>query len=579
MIRIKNQKQMELFDPWAYLGPKRRKLLDQSWAGLFQKQILCELPVREFVPFFDKTFGRPTKELYTVLGVLILQQSLDLTDEETVSQIAFNTQWHYALNITEETDTAKYMAPKTLWNMRSIAVENNLDSILFDNIASKLALVFKVNTDNQRLDSVHIRSNMQRLGRIRIFSNSIHKFLKNLNRAHKDLFDTIDKDITEKYFTEKSLSCFAMVKPSGSQKSLVCLSKDLFNLVQQFRTCPEVQSMNSFKLLERVLKEQCNLNAPDNEKHPVEVKKSKEVPSDSLQNPSDPDATYSSHKGQGYQVQIMETYTDTADKDIKKKTLNLITHVNVEQACESDAHALKPAIESTKENGLAPKELGADTQYGGDKNYEYAKSQGVDLVSPAKVTTNKKRNDISRFKFSTSGHVISCPEGHKPLMKKKKRIRYTQGFCPERCSHCPLLQDCPVKPGKKYYYLHYEERTMRIAKRRAYERGDEFKDRYRWRAGVEATMSEYDKRTGVKRLRVRGFKAVRFAAVLKAIGVNIFRATAVRKSAKSLNGNSREGFFNHFRQVLFFKEQIKTILRNLLQECKPIFLSYKYVAS
>lgn len=52
MICIKNQKQMEFFDPWAYLGPKRRKLLDQSWAGLFQKQILCELPVRDFVPFF-----------------------------------------------------------------------------------------------------------------------------------------------------------------------------------------------------------------------------------------------------------------------------------------------------------------------------------------------------------------------------------------------------------------------------------------------------------------------------------------------------------------------------------------------
>lgn len=578
MIRIKNQKQMELFDPWAYLGLKRRKLLDQSWAGLFQKEILCELPVKEFVPFFDKTFGRPSKELYTVLGVLVLQQSLDLTDEETISQLAFNIQWHYALNITEESDTAKYMAPKTLWNMRSIAIENQLDSILFDNIANKLALVFKVNTDNQRLDSVHIKSNMQRLGRIRIFSNSIHKFLKNLKRAHKDIFNTIDKDIIDTYFTEKSLSCFAMVKPSESQKSLASLSKDLFNLIQQFRTCPEVKNMNSFKLLERVLKEQCNLNTPDNRKHSVEVKKSKEVPSDSLQNPSDPDVTYSSHKGQGYQVQIMETYTDTEDKDIKKKTLNLITHIDVEQACKSDAHALKPAIESTKEKGLVPKELEADTHYGGDKNHEYAKSQGVDLVSPAKTTTNKKRNDISTFKFSTSGHVTFCPEGHKPLITKKKKSRYTQGFCPKTCSQCPSLQDCPVK-SERYYHLYYEERAMRLAKRRSYERTDAFKDRYRWRAGVEATMSEYDRRTGVKRLRVRGFKAVRFAAVLKAIGVNIFRAAAVRRAVKSLNSCSCEGFFSFYKQILFFKEQLKTISIDLLQKYKLILKNYEYVIS
>ena len=50
---------------------------------------------------------------------------------------------------------------------------------------------------------------------------------------------------------------------------------------------------------------------------------------------------------------------------------------------------------------------------------------------------------------------------------------------------------------------------MRLAIRRAYEQTEEFKDRYRWRSGVEAAMSEYDRRTGVKHLRVRGLKAVR----------------------------------------------------------------------
>ena len=69
---------------------------------------------------------------------------------------------------------------------------------------------------------------------------------------------------------------------------------------------------------------------------------------------------------------------------------------------------------------------------------------------------------------------------------------------------------------------------MRIAKRRVHEQSDKFKDRYWWRAGVEATMSEYDRRTGVKHLRVRGLNAVKLCATLKALGVNIFRAAAVR---------------------------------------------------
>jgi hypothetical protein len=178
----------------------------------------------------------------------------------------------------------------------------------------------------------------------------------------------------------------------------------------------------------------------------------------------------------------------------------------------------------------------------------------VELVSPVKTTRNKKENDISRFEFSSSGHIITCPEGEKPLLTKKKKTRFTQGFSLEKCSRCPSYQECPVKSGKKYYYLRYEEKVMRLSKRRAKEQTDEFKQQYRWRAGVEATMSEYNKRTGVKRLRVRGFKAVRFAAVLKAIGVNIFRATAVRR-AQERRSSQGSGCFSDLYK--FFKEQIR----------------------
>jgi hypothetical protein len=534
MIHIKNHKQKNLFDPWHFLGPKRRELLDQSWAGLFQKELLCELPVGEVASFFNDDFGRPTKELHTALGALVLQQTHDLTDEETVDQLAFNIQWHYALNITEESDSAKYMCPKTLWNIRSIVVDNTLDATLFDHITDKLAKVFKVDTDNQRIDSVHIKSNMRRLGRIGIFTSSINKFLVNLKRGHKELFDTIDEGIIDKYLSEKALQCFSMVKPSESAKTLKSVSADLFNLVEQFKDHPEVKAMHSYKLLERVLKEQCNVS--DDGKL-VEVKRPKEIPSDSLQNPSDPDATYSGHKGQGYQVQVMETYCK--DEDAKEKSLNLITHVEVEPAHESDANALIPAIESSKERGLAPKELLADTLYGSDENCQKAARLGVEVVSPAKSTKEKDGITLSNFEVSEKGDVVSCPQGHVPIRTKTKKTRHTVAFDSQHCSTCPFQETCSVKQGKKYHYLRYTDKEMRLARRRAYEQTEGFKDRYRWRSGVEATMSEYDRRTGVKHLRVRGFKAVRFCATLKAVGVNIFRATAVRKAVN--NGKAAHG--------------------------------------
>ena len=90
-----------------------------------------------------------------------------------------------------------------------------------------------------------------------------------------------------------------------------------------------------------------------------------------------------------------------------------------------------------------------------------------------------------------------------------------------------------VRPfrGKQHFYLRYDRKAVRLARRRAREKTPEFRDRYRFRAGIEGTISAYDARTGVKKLRVRGFEAVRFCATLKATGVNIFRAAVVRKAS------------------------------------------------
>jgi hypothetical protein len=78
MLTIKDHKQQELFDPWAFLSPKRRRILDEGWPGLFRAQILEELPVAQTSPSFCSDLGRPSKELYALLGALLLQQAVAL---------------------------------------------------------------------------------------------------------------------------------------------------------------------------------------------------------------------------------------------------------------------------------------------------------------------------------------------------------------------------------------------------------------------------------------------------------------------------------------------------------------------
>jgi len=108
--------------------------------------------LRRIAPYFTEGFGRPTKELYMALGVIILQQAHDLTDDETICQLAFSEQWHYALDIASPSDDATYMSQKTLWNMRKIVTDNGLDSIIFNQTTDTLARVFTVDISKQRLD-------------------------------------------------------------------------------------------------------------------------------------------------------------------------------------------------------------------------------------------------------------------------------------------------------------------------------------------------------------------------------------------------------------------------------------------
>ena len=85
----------------------------------------------------------------------------------------------------------------------------------------------------------------------------------------------------------------------------------------------------------------------------------------------------------------------------------------------------------------------------------------------------------------------------------------------------------------------------------------EIRDRYRWRAGVEGAMSQYDRLTGVKRLRVRGLKPVRFCATLKAVGVNLYRATAVRRARRRAAANG-PGPKSRLAQLIFLvKKQMQ----------------------
>ena len=170
-------------------------------------------------------------------------------------------------------------------------VNHEIDVILFQLLTDKLLSQFNIPTNKHRLDSTHIRSDMQRLNRLGLFRKTIEKFLKVMRREHPRILKSkINGELIERYLGEKT-GYFAQVKPSESKAALGQAAEDLLVLVETFRTHHKVRGMGVFGLLQRVLNEQCDVSGEADDAK-VELKEAKKVCSDSLQNPSDPDAGY-----------------------------------------------------------------------------------------------------------------------------------------------------------------------------------------------------------------------------------------------------------------------------------------------
>ena len=155
---------------------------------------------------------------------------------------------------------------------------------MFEKATSKLAEVFKVEFDKQRLDSVHIHSNMRHLGRIALFSRTIKKFLLNLKRQHRTHYDQLESARFKSYVNKKEESLFAAVKPSETAKTLSMLAEDTHFLLRQFSSNEKVKSMSSFQLLSRLFKDQSTFVDDFKKKGGgiITAKPNREIPSDSL---------------------------------------------------------------------------------------------------------------------------------------------------------------------------------------------------------------------------------------------------------------------------------------------------------
>jgi hypothetical protein len=533
MQRIVNPRQKRLFDSYEALPDANQRWLEENWPGVFRHVILEQLPVEILRQHFHPHRGRPTRELYSMAGLLLLMEMFDWTKEYAVVAYCFHREVHYALNL-EPTDHE--LSVRTVERYQDYYEQDELGQQVMHNVTTRLVAVLQTRIDQQRLDSTHVFSDMYQVGRTRLLGVALKRFLTQVQRHDPAAFASLPEALRQRYTPSEHQLFGEVAKDRESHRLLrQQVAEDLYQVLRRFADQPAHASRTSYKAMARIFAEQCEVHE---EKVVVKDKTGSTV----MQNPSDPDATYDGHKGPGYQAQLSETCHP-------ENEAQLITCVLPQTAAEPDNAAVAPVLEELKASRLLPRELLVDTQYPDDENVQLAESYAVELVGPVPGAEPSGRpNDLTIDDFvieEQTEQVTCCPDGQAPVRSVHHPASgRTHTTMPAgACGPCAFRHQCPVQERQNGYHLEHTAKQRRTAARRREQETEVFRQRYRRRSGIESTNSGLKRRMGLGRLRVRGRPRVFQAIYLKVAGWNILRASVCAKMREFVRAQAQTAVF------------------------------------
>jgi hypothetical protein len=543
----KTNPQRELFTVETRIPDGARARLKESWAEFFRNEILPILLEAEsdFADLYGIT-GRPNFSVARVLGICLLQELNKMSDQEALDALIFDVRWQHALDITA---CEAYLSRRSLVEFRSrlVAVDPEMTRMrkVFVRIGDEAIDKIDISLQGQRTDSSHVQSNIRMKGRLGLFLDVMELFLKSLKEED---YATVPEAIRNRH-EEETHGWFGLGDAERKTKT-VELAKEIHQLLELFANNELVVDSEAYQLLVRLFREQCEVkeitSAKDTDKNPpadsnvdedesekvvIEIKKKPE--GDTLQSAFDTDASYG-HKGQGYSVHITETCNNGEKPEI-------ITDYEVHGAARSDIGKATDAVERLEKAARMPEKLYADGGYPTVESAYQLEGKGVELVAPVnRGPMDEAVMGREQFEFNADGQVTKCPEGHAPIKHKMLSNNSTTHslhaiFDGDICRACSKLDTCPVRaPNHRDKGVMPRETTgnfrleitagLRLRDEMlAKQKTIEWKDEYKIRSGVEATMSELKRAHGLGKLRVRGLARVHFAVVCKVIACNIKR--------------------------------------------------------
>src|SRR4051812_46022527 len=140
------------------------------------------MPVGELAKHFSDSLGAPTKELYSMAGLVFLADFFGWNTQEAIEAYIFRNDVQYALN----TEPGVTLCTRTLERYQQLFRDDDLAAMVFDTVTTRLIEALDLDVSRQRLDSTHVFSHMATFGRTKLMAVAIKRFLPQPHRPARN---------------------------------------------------------------------------------------------------------------------------------------------------------------------------------------------------------------------------------------------------------------------------------------------------------------------------------------------------------------------------------------------------------
>ena len=553
-----NYCQLPLIDPLDQMPKYLRKLLEKGWTKDFREQIFPYINEHRFAVLYSKhSASRPNSPVNIVIGLLILKEVMQLSDEELIGSLHFDNRYQYALNTMHL--PVQPVSINTLTNFRErlakYLAETGIDLIKqeIEDLGGRIAGYLKIDQQLMRMDSLMISSSCKKLSRIELVYSVNHCMVKTLNKLAPEAIPENCKGYLEKGHKNETIYRTRDLEADSKLETLFKQTEALYQAA--IAAGGKATSNKAFAILSRFIQEQ----TISNEGGRFFPKPGKDISPESLQNPTDPDATYRQKYGAniGYVANVVNSY------DSKNQ---VIIHYDLEPNIYSDQKFADDTIKVLSQQDFADnitekKNLITDGTYYSDELAQTANIHNIDLI-PGELTgvkPNPEKLSYDQFKVDEANHQVnSCPGGQTPdeAYYDVKGKCYTVKMSKEKCAVCPLQAKCPMKPQKKMNVVYFSEKRYRTDLLRARMSTEEYRKLANSRAGVEGIPSVLRRRYRVDEMPIRGLVRSKIWFGFKIAAMNF-------KSLLKGNRRMAKELLSQF--YLVFKGRFKNFSNNIIQ--------------